>query len=100
MEKPLTTVPRRPPQAAQAGAVNPAGLPAQQFVSAPYPQPPAAPIEGKTVIPQSRVSTSPAARVAAANHLHPVADLGQMRQHANEISQRGADLPANRQEIK
>jgi hypothetical protein len=98
MEKPLTTVPRQPPQAAQAGNINPAGLPSQRFISPPYPQPPAAPIEGRTVQPQPRVSTS--AAVAASDHLHPVADLGQMRQHANEISQRGADLPANRQEIK
>jgi hypothetical protein len=103
--KPLTPVPRRPPQAAQAGAVNPAGLPSQRFLAPPYPQPPAPPIESRTVVPQPR-DPVPVTTVAVggtplpAPGMLPVADLGQIRRHADAISQRGADLPANEQEMK
>jgi hypothetical protein len=105
MEKPLTPVPRRPPQAAQAGAVNPAGLPSQRFLSPPYPQPVAAPLESRSVVQQPREPV-PMTTVAVggtplpAPGMLPVSDLRQIRQHADAISQRGADLPANRQEIK
>jgi hypothetical protein len=103
--KPLTAVPRRPPQAAQAGNINPAGLPAQRFIPPPYPQPAAAPIESRSVVPQPREPV-PVTTVAVggtplpAPGMLPVSDLRQIRQHANAIAQRGADLPANRQEVK
>ncbi len=51
----LQPVPRMPPRAAQAGAVNPAGLPVTTQMPEPYPQSPSPPIVSKNVHPQQRI---------------------------------------------
>jgi hypothetical protein len=96
----LIPVPRQPPRAAQAGGVNPAGLPSSTTMPAPYPNP-SPPIVSTTVQPQLRdpvPATVERGALAAGPHLLPVADVGQIRSHADEIAKRGADLPANKQQ--